>query len=198
MDGPGFALVLWFTLTPAAREQLRQSKACVLFISKFNGESPLSLWICLFLCAKEDPSKTPAAKLLKDFVDAEDKSKMRGRLKAIPHLLNSEECDEFDMFTKKLLTSYNAKPFMTGPKYHNFYKSNMYIECDVDVHRYIYPARKAAHSFIGAMKNLKIDLSVVIQVCVLLIELKFLSGEMLVFRMLMFFAEEDAPPGRVG
>ena len=51
--------------------------------------------------------------------ESKDDYELRGRLKAIPVLQNPDDVN-LGMALGRLVRSYNAKPFLTGPKYHSF------------------------------------------------------------------------------
>jgi len=105
----------------------------------------------------------PCYHLLQRFMEAARKGEsLKGRMKAIPKILNSAEV-ELGTFLKAMLDKYNAKPFLTGPKYHTFYQGPNYIECDVDIHRYQFLARKVVGEFMPVLKNCVFDLGVVVE-----------------------------------
>jgi len=115
--------------------------------SKDNGES---LHFVLYLIITQEAydsivaGKTSPTKLLKTFLQvdatAQKDYEMRGRLKAIPELLNTKDINLG--LLKSLVQNYNGKPFLTGPKYHSFIKNERYLEVDVDIHKYVYLAKK--------------------------------------------------------
>jgi len=112
-----------------------------------------------------DPPKdaAPCYDLLKRFMDACRKGELlKGRLKAIPKICNASEVD-LGAFLGGMLARYNAKPFLTGPKYHTFYQGPNYIECDVDIHRYQFMARKVVGEFMPVLKQCVFDLGIVIE-----------------------------------
>lgn len=108
----------------------------------------------------------PAATLLKNFFQMDTKSNedylLRGRLKAIPVLLNPDSVN-LGMALKSMVRSYDAKPFLTGPKYHSFIKTDLYLECDVDIHDYVYPARKTLFSLLPEVPSMLIDFGLLIE-----------------------------------
>jgi hypothetical protein len=76
----------------------------------------------------------------------------RGRLKAIPEILNVEDIN-LGML-RPVVVSNSAKPFLTGPKYHDYIKTDTYIEVDVDVHRYTYVARNTLGGMLGEIPKM--------------------------------------------
>jgi len=105
----------------------------------------------------------PCFDLLKRFMDAARKGEpLKGRLKAIPKAVNPSEVD-LGTFLGSMLARYNAKPFLTGPKCHTFYPGQNYIECDVDIHRYQFMARKVVGEFMPVLKKCIFDLGIVIE-----------------------------------
>jgi len=112
----------------------------------------------------ENPKEaSPCFSLMKRFMEACRKGEpLKGRMKAIPKICNGSEVD-LGAFLNRMLGSYNAKPFLTGPKYHTFYQGPNYIECDVDIHRYQFMARKVVGEFMPLLKQCVFDLGVVIE-----------------------------------
>lgn len=80
---------------------------------------------------------SPAATLLKVWLAGLDDPAMHGRLKAIPRLANLDDLDLGGPL-KKLVSSYNAKPFMTGPTCHRIKRdpAGKYLEVSVNLHRF--------------------------------------------------------------
>jgi len=112
----------------------------------------------------EDPASAPSAVgLLKRFCEAAKAGKeLKGRLKGIPKIVNLDDLD-FGAALNQLVRTYNAKPFLTGPKFHSFCSGPNYLECDVDIHRYCYMARKAAFGLMGHLKNMVVDFGIVVE-----------------------------------
>ena len=105
---------------------------------------------------------TPAARLLKSFTAGVGEERWHGRYKSIPRIVNPDEC-EVGRTVRSLITSYNAKPFLTGPWCHSFLKGPGYVECDIDVHRFRFVARKGAHAFLESLKSMVIDIAFVVE-----------------------------------
>jgi len=103
--------------------------------------------------------------LLKQWLQADPKSKadyeLRGRLKAIPEILNADDLN-LGML-RALVSNYNAKPFLTGPKYHSYVKTDNYLEIDVDIHRYIYAARSTFHGLLSEIPKMMLNFGVVVE-----------------------------------
>jgi len=118
-----------------------------------------------FLLADPKTTEVPASiDLLKRFVQAcKDGDPLKGRLKAIPRLVNPDEISDMSIMTRQLIYQYNAKPFLTGPKFHTFHHGKNYLECDVDLHRYCYPARKMISDMLPLLTPGIFDMGVVIE-----------------------------------
>jgi hypothetical protein len=87
--------------------------------------------------------QTVAYRVLKEWLQVDPKDsedyQNRGRLNAIPEILNVEEINLG--LLRPVVLSNSAKPFLTGPKFHDYVKTEKYLEIDVDIHRYAYAAR---------------------------------------------------------
>lgn len=112
----------------------------------------------------DSPDAPPSIPLLKRFLEAcnNDEENIRKRLKCIPRIVNPDEM-QINFATKRLVTTYNAKPFMTGPRCHTFYRGENYLEVDVDVHRFCYLARKAGYSMMDELGRMVLDLGLVVE-----------------------------------
>lgn len=89
----------------------------------------------------------------------------RARLKIIPRVVNVEEFAETGPLSKaekKLLTTYNEKPFLTRPQ-HKFYSGPNYFEIDFDLHSYAFLARKALGSMLPRIHHVIFENAFVIQ-----------------------------------
>jgi hypothetical protein len=132
-DGPGYSLVFYFYLRPSAKKALQKS----------GGSNSI--------------------KLLRSFFAGPDESDgVRKRLKAIPKIVNPEDLS-LNMATRPLVNNYNAKPFMTGPRCHTFYRGPDYLECTVDVHKFCWAARKGAWSMFDLVDKMIVDFGVVVE-----------------------------------
>jgi len=133
-DGPGHSVVFYFSLRPWAREELKKTNAMA------------------------------SAKLLRKWFNAplDGFDEYRKRLKAIPRLANVPELN-IGVAVKALVTQYNAKPFMTGPRCHTMIPGENYLEVDVDVHRFCYLARKGAYGLMDGMHKSVIDFALVVE-----------------------------------
>jgi len=115
---------------------------------------------------KEDSYE--AATLLKEFfsMDPEDDSdeqyKLRGRMKGIPILANPDDVN-LGFTIRPVVNNFNGKPFLTGPKYHSFVKTDDYLECDVDIHRYQALARKVVWSLKDEIETMVTDFGFVVE-----------------------------------
>jgi len=85
----------------------------------------------------------------------------RGRLKAIPEITNVEEINLG--LLRPVVVSNSAKPFLTGPKYHDYIKTDTFIEIDVDVHRYTYVARNTLHGMLGEIPKMVLRFGLVVE-----------------------------------
>jgi len=113
-----------------------------------------------------ESGSTNAAKLIRTFLEADNNPKERARLKAIPRLVNDSDIDLG--MVNKLVKSYNAKPFMTGPVCHKFFPDpqNRYLEVDIDFHKFVWPARRGIYAFTqdtAVIRKLVIDFGLVVQ-----------------------------------
>jgi len=135
-DGEGYSLVFYFCLKESARKAME--------LPDCGGSSSLQL--------------------LRNFFNAplNGFDEFRKRLKAIPRLVNPEDAD-LNFATRSLVNNYNAKPFMTGPRCHSFYQQDNYLEVDVDVHRFCWPARKGAYSLMDQVDRMVIDMGFVVE-----------------------------------
>eukprot|EP00456_Euglypha_rotunda_P048017 TRINITY_DN3846_c0_g1_i3.p1 TRINITY_DN3846_c0_g1~~TRINITY_DN3846_c0_g1_i3.p1 ORF type:complete len:309 (+),score=45.83 TRINITY_DN3846_c0_g1_i3:77-928(+) len=133
-DGKGYSVVLYFRLSEYCSQLL-------------NDES----------------KAPPAIKLFQKFIQsAKSGDELKGRLKAIPFAVNVAELN-LSAALRQVLSSYNAKPFLTGPKYHSFVSGENWLECDVDIHRYCYAARKAASGLLKSLPEMIVDLGIVVE-----------------------------------
>lgn len=103
-----------------------------------------------------------AVRLLKRFCEGYKTEGLHGRLKAIPQVVNIDELDLGRVINSALRT-YNAKPFLTGPKFHTFHEGEGYLEVDVDIHRFCYPARLLSSQFLPYLPQMVIDVGIVIE-----------------------------------
>jgi small-conductance mechanosensitive channel len=103
----------------------------------------------------------PAAQVYRKFLlnNAEE----HNRMKCIPRIVRPDELTMIGSTLKSGIQKYNAKPFLTGPDTHQFYFGPNYLECDVDVHKFCFLARKAQYSFMEHLPQLTVDLAFVIE-----------------------------------
>lgn len=89
-------------------------------------------------------NKTGPARLLKRFLSADSNGDVdiRRKFKAIM-ILNNVDALPFTGMLKKMVTEYNGKPYMTGPKCHTFFRGADYLEIDCDWHKFTYMALKS-------------------------------------------------------
>lgn len=106
--------------------------------------------IVFYMCLTKDgraemeSRSTPASQLWRNFC-LHHASGLHARLKCIPQIMNVPDLG-LDRVWAPVVTNYNAKPFLTGPKYHTFHEGPGYLEVDVDIHRYCYMARRICYS----------------------------------------------------
>ena len=136
-DGKNFSICFYFILSKEQREKIQQE-------AKLNTNSALHLAEQFFSC------------------DLKNQQSLMKRLKCIPYVANIDQLD-LGFYLNKLLKSYNMKPFLTGPTCHRFYQGYNYIECDIDVHIYSYPARKGAYSFKEVIGQMILHIAFVIE-----------------------------------
>jgi len=135
-DGEGYSLVVYFLIQPAVKEELQNPS---------------------------DKSSN-AIRLLRQFFESKDEGfdDYKRRFKAIPRLANPDEVN-LGMSLRPLVSTYNGKPFMTGPRCHSFHRGPNYLEVDVDVHRFCFLARKAVNGLIDMLPTMVIDLAFVVE-----------------------------------
>eukprot|EP00475_Leptophrys_vorax_P016463 TRINITY_DN2290_c0_g1_i1.p1 TRINITY_DN2290_c0_g1~~TRINITY_DN2290_c0_g1_i1.p1 ORF type:complete len:285 (+),score=66.43 TRINITY_DN2290_c0_g1_i1:54-908(+) len=109
--------------------------------------------------------RNPAYRLLKDWLQVHptsaDDYQNRGRLKAIPEILN---VDEINLgLLRPVVLANSAKPFLTGPKYHDYVKTDDYLEVDVDIHRYTYAARNTLFGMLTEIPRMLMRFGLVVE-----------------------------------
>jgi hypothetical protein len=109
-------------------------------------------------------AKTASARLLKRWFRADPNGdvELRKKLKAILTITNMNELPIGGM-TKSLLESNNAKPFMTGPNCHTFFRRDKYLEVDCDWHKFQYLALKSIPSVYEFGSHAIFNLGLVVQ-----------------------------------
>jgi hypothetical protein len=141
-----------------------------LMSSKEDGESAqFVLYFAVDQEAYDNMASSSALtpfKLLRSWLQAdplhEKDYQNRGRLKAIPEILNLPDLS-LGMIIKKLVVANSAKPFLTGPKYHSFVKKDDYLEIDVDIHRYTYAARDTLHGLLPEIPKMYLRFGMVVE-----------------------------------
>jgi len=109
--------------------------------------------------------RNPAYRLLKEWLQvhptAADDFQNRGRLKAIPEIIN---VDEINLgLLRPVVLANSAKPFLTGPKYHDYVKTDDYLEVDVDIHRYTYAARNTLFGMLTEIPRMVLRFGLVVE-----------------------------------
>jgi hypothetical protein len=109
--------------------------------------------------------RNPAYRLLKEWLQvhptAQEDYQNRGRLKAIPEIIN---VDEINLgLLRPVVLANSAKPFLTGPKYHDYIKTDDYLEVDVDIHRYTYAARNTLFGMLPEIPKMFIRFGLVVE-----------------------------------
>jgi hypothetical protein len=114
------------------------------------------------LLLRDLASAPPSIKLLQRFCQAaKNGDPDKGRLKIIPELMNVNIINNY--FYRELIRNFNGTPFLTGPLYHDFHWGPNYLECDVDIHRFCFAAKKAASDFQTYLSKGLINLAVVVE-----------------------------------
>lgn len=133
VDGESIQYMLTFQLSPYGMEQLREGK---------TGAARLAMQMF-----NADPAGDAA---------------LRAQLKCIPRLVNPTALGLGSM-ALRTVSSYNQKPFLTGPRCHTWYKTPDYLEIDVDVHTFQYLARKGLNSYIKHCDQAVCDFGIVFE-----------------------------------
>eukprot|EP00210_Caulerpa_lentillifera_P003236 g3090.t1 len=103
-------------------------------------------------------------KLFSRFV-ANPENQGQYRIKLIPKFLNIEEWAEKGPLTQtehRLVKIYNEKPILTR-QHNRFFRGDNYFEIDVDVHQWIYIAKKAFWSLLLRMHQVVTEVALLIQ-----------------------------------
>lgn len=87
---------------------------------------------------------------------------LRNRLKGIPRLLNPKDCN-LGMAMRQLVKTYDAKPFLIGPHYHTFFRTTTYMECSIDMHQWVYLARRTMHTLLPEVPKMNLDFGIVLE-----------------------------------
>jgi hypothetical protein len=109
----------------------------------------------------------PALKLVKRFVDGTDEgdaktaSPPRQRFKVITRVCNLTQVD-FNSATRKLLTQYNEKPFLTRTTISLDSQPDCF-EVNIDVHNFGYLSRMGLSGVKGTLRNVVFDVGFVVQ-----------------------------------
>lgn len=102
---------------------------------------------------------SPAVRCLKKYVLANptdpDFQKNMDRFKNIPRLVNTSDFD-FGYLVNKLVSQYNAKPFLTRPQ-GVLNRGPGYACFDLDIHRFCHTAKKVLYSFLDKMDRVILD-----------------------------------------
>jgi hypothetical protein len=112
---------------------------------------------------KDEPNA--AYRVLKEWLQVDTKSsddyQNRGRLKAIPEIINLDEVNLGLM--RPVVQANSAKPFLTGPKFHDYIKTDQYLEVDVDIHRYAYAARNVLDGLLNEIPKMLFRFGMVVE-----------------------------------
>merc|ERR550539_367774 len=115
---------------------------------------------------KEDPKSfpmSPAINLLQQFIHSDlVNSEIRNRFKVIARLMNTKHTD-FGFLANRLVSRYNAKPFLarTSSTFHHV--EGQYFAADIDVHVFGYPARQGLSYVKGQLQTAIYDLGMTIE-----------------------------------
>lgn len=136
-DGPGWSLINYFVPSAATKAGL-----------------------------KNEDEATAGTRLMKEWMtsdwDSEKGIKFLDRFKGLGRMLNYMDVPELGYLVKQSLKNYNGKPWLTRPQ-HDFYRGPGYIEFDLDVHRFSYPARNAFGGIVNHLDKLVCDAGFVIE-----------------------------------
>merc|ERR1719464_2530368 len=115
---------------------------------------------------RDDPKKcpmSPAINLLQQFIHSDlVNSEIRNRFKVIARLMNPKHTD-FGFVANRLVSRYNAKPFLarTSSTFHHV--EGEYFAADIDVHVFGYPARQGLSYVKGQLQTAIYDLGMTIE-----------------------------------
>jgi hypothetical protein len=132
-DGEGWSILMYFSLTGARRQAV---------------------------LAQPDGAVALASKFFQS--DLSDQKGPMRQLKGIPFISNAADVD-LGFSLNQLMKQYQAKPFLTGPTCHRFFRGQGYVETVVDFHQYAYPARKGVDGFKDYFKDYIIDFGLVVE-----------------------------------
>eukprot|EP00484_Ammonia_sp_Unknown_P024674 CAMPEP_0197031082 /NCGR_PEP_ID=MMETSP1384-20130603/10185_1 /TAXON_ID=29189 /ORGANISM="Ammonia sp." /LENGTH=407 /DNA_ID=CAMNT_0042460559 /DNA_START=408 /DNA_END=1631 /DNA_ORIENTATION=- len=106
---------------------------------------------------------SPSLKLLSRFiVDGGKDTKLRDRFKCMGRVMNLQYTG-FNFLTKKLISEYNAKPFLAKESTTITHEYGRYLAIDLDAHLFGYIAKKCWNSIKNIMDNVIYDLAFVIE-----------------------------------
>lgn len=133
-DGESVQFVMYYSIDQAAYDNMVNSDS--------NAWRVLKEWL------QVDPT-------------SEEDYQNRGRLKAIPEILNVNDIRLGAL--RPVVLANSAKPFLTGPRYHSYVKADDYLEIDVDIHRYAYVARNTLSGMLSEIPKMVVKFGMVVE-----------------------------------
>eukprot|EP01083_Nonionella_stella_P002280 6567_1 len=112
---------------------------------------------------KDNIALSPALKLLSRFVtEGATNTDIRDRFKCMGRVMNLKYTG-FNFVSKKLISEYNAKPFLARCSTIIHHQYGEYLSIDLDAHQFGYVAKKMWHYIKDIMENVIYDLAFVIE-----------------------------------
>merc|ERR1719464_934674 len=115
---------------------------------------------------RDDPKKcpmSPAINLLQQFIHSDlVNSEIRNRFKVIARLMNPKHTD-FGFVANRLVSRYNAKPFLARTSSTFYHEPGRYFGADIDVHVFGYPARQGLSYVKGTIQTAVYDIGFTVE-----------------------------------
>jgi len=108
-------------------------------------------------------SMRPAVDLLQRFIHSDlVHSEIRNRFKCIVRLMNPKHTD-FGFIANRLVTRYNAKPFLARTSSTFYHEPGQYFAADIDIHVFGYPARQGLNYVKSTLQTAVYDLGMTVE-----------------------------------
>merc|ERR1711933_337473 len=139
-DGEGYQLILYGRLSYEIQEQL----------TKYSNNP-------------QNCALSPSVRLFRDFIHSDlVNSEIRNRFKCIARIMNPNHTD-FGFLANRLVTRYNAKPFLARTSSTFYHEPGKYFAADIDAHVFGYPARQGLSYVKGTIQTAIYDVGFVIE-----------------------------------